>query len=142
MSFSIGIVGLPNVGKSTLFQAITKQKVKIADYPFTTIDPNKAVVAVPDKKLEKLAQIINPEKTTPAKIEIIDIAGLVEGAHQGKGLGNQFLEHIQNVDAIILVYLKEEDIKIVEYELKQKNINKPILYLKNMFDRFGAAKGI
>lgn len=133
MSFSIGIVGLPNVGKSTLFQAITKQKVKIANYPFTTIDPNKAIVAVPDKKLEQLCQIINPEKITPAKIEIIDIAGLVEGAHQGKGMGNEFLEHIRETDAIILVYLQEQEIKIVEHELEQKNINKPAIYLENRY---------
>jgi len=133
MSFSIGIVGLPNVGKSTLFQAITKKQVKIANYPFTTIDPNEAIVSVPDEKLEKISQIINPEKTTPAIIKIIDIAGLVEGAHQGKGLGNEFLEHIKETDAIILVYLQEQDIKIVEYELAQKNIQKPVLYLKNLF---------
>jgi len=134
MSFSIGIVGLPNVGKSTLFQAITKQKVKIANYPFTTIDPNKAIVAVPDAKLEQLNKLLRPEKITPAKIEIIDIAGLVEGAHQGKGMGNEFLEHIKNVEAIILVYLQEEEIKIVEYELLQKDIKKPVLYLKNLFN--------
>ncbi len=134
MSFSIGIVGLPNVGKSTLFQAITKKQVKIANYPFTTIDPNEATVAVPDEKLERLSRIINPEKTTPAIIKIIDIAGLVQGAHQGKGMGNEFLEHIKNVEAIILVYLQEEEIKIVEYELKQKNINKPVLCLKNLFE--------
>ncbi|MFH1392392.1 MAG: GTPase [bacterium] len=132
MSFSIGIVGLPNVGKSTLFQAITKQKVKIANYPFTTIDPNKAIVAVPDEKLIKLGKLINPEKITPAKIEIIDIAGLVEGAHQGKGMGNEFLEHIRETNAIILVYLKKPEIKIIKYELKQKNIQKPVLYLKNL----------
>lgn len=134
MSFSIGIVGLANVGKSTLFQAITKQKVKIANYPFTTIDPNKAIVAVPDTQLDQLNKLLKPEKITPAKIEIIDIAGLVEGSHQGKGLGNQFLEHIRNTDGIILVYLKEEEIKIVQHELAQKNIQKPTLYLQNLFE--------
>lgn len=132
MSFSIGIVGLPNVGKSTLFSKITKKQVKIADYPFTTIEPNTATVAVPDSKLIKLKKLIKPEKIKSATIKIIDIAGLVEGAHQGKGMGNEFLSHIQEVDAIILVYFEESEIKIIKHELAQKNIKKPILYIKNL----------
>ncbi len=103
MSFSVGIVGLPNVGKSTLFSALTKNKVDIADYPFTTIDPNMGVVAVPDKRLEKISEIVKPEKTTPTIIKFVDIAGLVKGAHKGEGLGNQFLSHIRECDAILEV---------------------------------------
>jgi len=93
MSFSVGIVGLPNVGKSTLFKALTKIKVDIAAYPFTTIHPNVGIVHVPDQRLEKIAEVIRPEKITPTIIEFIDIAGLVKGAHKGEGLGNQFLAH-------------------------------------------------
>jgi len=100
MSFSVGIVGLPNVGKSTLFKALTKQKVDIAPYPFTTIHPNVGIVIVPDERLEKIAEVVKPEKNTPTVIEFVDIAGLVKGAHKGEGLGNQFLAHIRNCDAI------------------------------------------
>jgi len=103
MSFSIGIVGLPNVGKSTLFKALTRQRVDIAPYPFTTINPNIGKVFVPYERLEKIAQIIKPEKITPTTIEFIDIAGLVKGAHKGEGLGNQFLAQIRNCDAIVEV---------------------------------------
>lgn len=103
MSFSVGIVGLPNVGKSTLFKALTKNKVDIAPYPFTTIHPNVGVVHVPDERLEKIAQIIKPEKITPTIIEFVDIAGLVKDAHKGEGLGNQFLAQIRNCDAILEV---------------------------------------
>jgi hypothetical protein len=103
MSFSVGIVGLPNVGKSTLFKALTRQRVDIAPYPFTTINPNIGKVFVPDERLEKIAQIIKPEKITPTTIEFIDIAGLVKGAHKGEGLGNQFLAQIRNCDAIVEV---------------------------------------
>jgi len=101
MSFSVGIVGLPNVGKSTLFKALTKQRVDIAPYPFTTINPNIGKVFVPDERLEKIAQIIKPEKITPTTIEFVDIAGLVKGAHKGEGLGNQFLAQIRNCEAIV-----------------------------------------
>jgi hypothetical protein len=103
MSFSVAIVGLPNTGKSTLFKALTKQPVNIAAYPFTTISPNVGVVLVPDERLEKISQVIKPEKVTPTVIEFVDIAGLVKGAHKGEGLGNQFLAQIRNCDAILEV---------------------------------------
>jgi ribosome-binding ATPase YchF (GTP1/OBG family) len=100
MGLSVGIVGLPNVGKSTLFQAITKKSVLIANYPFATIDPSVGVVAVPDERLDKLAAFSSSAKVVPAAIEFVDIAGLVKGASEGEGLGNQFLSHIREVDAI------------------------------------------
>lgn len=99
----IGIVGLPNVGKSTLFQALTKKQVDTSNYPFATIDPNVGVVAVPDPRLAKLAELSHSKKTIPASIEFVDIAGLVKGAHEGEGLGNKFLSHIREVDAIVEV---------------------------------------
>lgn len=103
MKLSIGIVGIPNVGKSTLFNLLTKQEVNIANYPFATIDPNVGVVAVPDERLEKLAQISKSRKTIPAVVEFYDIAGLVKGANKGEGLGNQFLSHIRETAAIVEV---------------------------------------
>jgi len=112
MSFSVGIVGLPNVGKSTLFKALTKIPVDIAAYPFTTIHPNVGVVTVPDERLARISEIIKPQKVTPTVIEFIDIAGLVKGAHKGEGLGNQFLAHIRNCDAISEVVRAFEDPKV------------------------------
>ncbi len=103
MSLSIGIVGLPNVGKSTLFNALTQAGATVAPYPFTTIEPNQGVVAVPDSRLDVLAGMVGPEQVTPAAVKFVDIAGLVRGAHQGEGLGNQFLGHIRGVDAVALV---------------------------------------
>ena len=103
MKLSIGIVGLPNVGKSTLFKAITKNEVTIANYPFATIDPNVGVVAVPDARLEKLTTLSKSKKTIPAVVEFYDIAGLVKGANAGEGLGNQFLSHIRETNAIVMV---------------------------------------
>ena len=103
MSLRVGIVGLPNVGKSTLFKAITNQEVNIANYPFATIDPNVGVVPVPDERLEKLNTLSRSKKKVPAVVEFYDIAGLVKGANQGEGLGNQFLSHIRECQAIVLV---------------------------------------
>ncbi|RLC63777.1 MAG: redox-regulated ATPase YchF, partial [Chloroflexi bacterium] len=97
MGLQVGIVGLPNVGKSTLFNALTQAGASVAAYPFTTIEPNRGVVAVPDPRLEALAEMVGPEQVTPATVEFVDIAGLVRGAHRGEGLGNQFLGHIRNV---------------------------------------------
>ncbi|MEZ4767024.1 MAG: redox-regulated ATPase YchF [Caldilineales bacterium] len=103
MSLQIGIIGLPNVGKSTLFNALTDAGAAVASYPFTTIDPNVGVAAVPDRRLDLLAALIRPEKVVPATVEFVDIAGLVAGASQGAGLGNQFLGHIRAVDAVAMV---------------------------------------
>lgn len=103
MSLKLGIVGLPNVGKSTLFNALTGANAMVADFPFTTIDPNVAQVAVPDERLLKLGEIFHPEKLTPTTIEFVDIAGLVKGASKGEGLGNRFLAYIREVDALVEV---------------------------------------
>lgn len=103
MGFNCGIVGLPNVGKSTIFNALTRGQAMAANYPFCTIDPNVGIVAVPDKRLETLTEIVPTKKVVPTSIEIVDIAGIVKGASQGEGLGNQFLSHIAEVDAIIEV---------------------------------------
>lgn len=113
LSTRMGIVGLPNVGKSTIFNALTGSGAAVANYPFTTIDPNVGVVDVPDPKLEALARITEPEKLTPATIEFIDIAGLVRGASRGEGLGNQFLAKVREVDAICHVLRCFEDPDVV-----------------------------
>jgi len=147
MSFSVGIVGLPNVGKSTLFKALTKKPVDIAAYPFTTIHPNVGVVHVPDERLEKITEVIKPEKMTPTVIEFIDIAGLVKGAHKGEGLGNQFLAQIRNCDAILEVARvfedpnienvlgeinPEKEIEIVKVELLMKDLET----IENLIQKF------
>lgn len=112
----LGIVGLPNVGKSTLFNAITNAGAQSANYPFCTIEPNVGVVAVPDSRLDKLAEMYDPEKYTPASIEFVDIAGLVKGASKGEGLGNKFLANIRECDAIVHVVRCFEDTDIVHVE--------------------------
>jgi ribosome-binding ATPase len=113
MKLNCGIVGLPNVGKSTIFQALTAAPAEAANYPFCTIEPNVGIVSVKDKRLEQIAQIVSPEKTIPAVVEIVDIAGLVKGASRGEGLGNQFLGNIKQVGAIIHVVRCFEDDDIV-----------------------------
>ena len=112
----MGIVGLPNVGKSTLFNAITKAGAECANYPFCTIEPNVGIVPVPDERLDKLAQMYNPQKVTHAVIEFVDIAGLVKGASKGEGLGNKFLSHIREVDSIVEVVRCFEDSNIVHVD--------------------------
>lgn len=116
MSLKAGIVGLPNVGKSTLFNAITKKNILAANYPFATIDPNVGVVIVPDERLDKLTEIYHPERTIPTAYEFTDIAGLVKGASVGEGLGNKFLSHIREVDAIVEVVRCFEDNNIIHVE--------------------------
>ena len=116
MSLSIGIVGLPNVGKSTLFTALTRKSGLAANYPFATIDPNVGIVDVPDARLQKLADIVHPGRIVPATVEFVDIAGLVKGANEGEGLGNQFLANIRQTDAIceVVRYFSDPDVVHVE----------------------------
>jgi GTP-binding protein YchF len=116
MGLAAGIVGLPNVGKSTIFNALTSGKAQAANYPFCTIDPNTGVVVVPDERLDKITKLIPTKKVVPAYIEIVDIAGLVKGASKGEGLGNQFLGHIKDVDAVIHVVRCFENADIVHVE--------------------------
>jgi len=113
MSLQCGIVGLPNVGKSTLFNALTKAGIAAENYPFCTIEPNTGVVEVPDPRLQQLAEIVHPERILPAIVEFVDIAGLVAGASQGEGLGNQFLAHIRETDAIVNVVRCFEDDNVI-----------------------------
>jgi len=152
MSLSVGIVGLPNAGKSTLFNALAARRLaETAPRPFTTIDPHEAVVAVPDERLDKLSEMIKPEETVPATVTFIDIAGLVKGAHKGEGLGNQFLAKIREVDAIIHVVREfadpqvvhvsgkidpKEDLEIVNLELELGGIvGKPMLVVHNVDEK-------
>lgn len=123
MSLKCGIVGLPNVGKSTLFNALTKAAIPAENYPFCTIEPNVGIVEVPDPRLEKLAAIANPQKIVPAVVEFVDIAGLVAGASKGEGLGNQFLAHIRETDAVVNVVRCFEDPNVVHVAGKVDPIN-------------------
>ena len=116
MSLTAGIVGLPNVGKSTLFNAITNQKILAENYPFATIEPNVGVVTVPDARMDKLNEMYEPNKFIPTAYEFTDIAGLVKGASQGEGLGNKFLSHIREVDAIVEVVRCFDDGKIIHVD--------------------------
>src|SRR6185295_16540096 len=116
MGFSCGIVGLPNVGKSTIFNALTSAKAEVANYPFCTINPNTGIVKVPDKRLGDICKYVNPKQVVPAAMTFVDIAGLVKGASKGEGLGNQFLAHIRETDAIAHVVRCFEDSNITHVE--------------------------
>ena len=147
----VGIVGLPNSGKSTLFNALLQRQIaEVAEYPFTTIEPNVGVVQVPDTRLQQVSKATGIEKIVPAAIEFIDIAGLVKGAHEGHGLGNQFLGHIRDVDAILHLVRTfrspnvqhsegspdpERDMKIIEEELAHAEIKKPTIYVLNVDEK-------
>jgi len=137
MSLTIGIVGLPNVGKSTLFKTLTKKEVLIANYPFATIDPNVGVVLVPDERVDKLAELSKSKKKIYATVDFVDIAGLVKGAAEGEGLGNKFLSHIREVDAVLYVLraFQKSDIVNTQNEvnpLKEKEILDVELILKDL----------
>lgn len=137
MALQCGIVGLPNVGKSTLFNALTSAKALAANYPFATKDPNVGVITVPDPRLDKLEELVNPQKVVPTTIEIVDIAGLIKGASQGEGLGNQFLANIREVDAIVHVVRCFEDDNVVHVDgsvdpVRDKEIIDTELILKDM----------
>jgi GTP-binding protein YchF len=137
MSLSIGIVGLPNVGKSTLFKTLTKKEILIANYPFATIDPNVGVVLVPDERVDKLAELSKSKKKIYATVDFVDIAGLVKGASEGEGLGNKFLSHIREVDAVLYVLraFKNSDIINTQQDinpLRDKEILDVELILKDL----------
>src|SRR3989344_3669904 len=145
MPLQVGIVGLPNVGKSTLFKALTKKQVDASNYPFCTINPNIGVVAVPDERLAKLAKVSASTKIVPTAIEFVDIAGLVAGAHQGEGLGNKFLANIRNTDAIIQVLRDFSDKNVthvqgrVDPEADKETINLELIFadLQTVDNRLG-----
>ncbi len=149
---SVGIVGLPNVGKSTLFNALTKRSVPAENYPFCTIDPSVGIVPVPDERLDTLSKLSKSKKTIPAIVEFVDIAGLVKGASTGEGLGNKFLSNIREVDAVIemvrtfedpdIIHVHEKvdplfDIEIINMELEVAGIKKPTLYVLNISEVSG-----
>lgn len=153
MALQCGIVGLPNVGKSTLFNALTSAKALAANYPFATKDPNLGIITVPDPRLDKLAELVNPEKILPTTVEIMDIAGLIKGASQGEGLGNQFLANIREVDAILHVVRCFDNDNVIHVDgsvdpVRDKEIIDTELILKDLetlekrLDKFKkAAKG-
>ena len=153
MKLSLGIVGLPNVGKSTLFKALTNIEVNIANYPFATIDPNVGIVPVPDERLDKLAEMSKSAKKIPAVVEFYDIAGLVKGANKGEGLGNQFLTHIRETNAIVevlrcfpsdeIIHVENSvdpirDMEIINAELALKDLE---TIEKNFSSKGGSASG-
>ena len=137
MALQAGIVGLPNVGKSTLFNALSNAKAQAANFPFCTIEPNVGVITVPDERLFELEKLVHPQKVVPATVEIVDIAGLVKGASKGEGLGNQFLGNIRNTDAIIHVLRCFDDDNVIHVDgsinpVRDKEIIDTELQLKDL----------
>jgi ribosome-binding ATPase YchF (GTP1/OBG family) len=156
MSFSLGIIGLPNVGKSTLFNVLSRAGANVSNYPFCTIEPNIGVVEVPDERLAQVQKIVGSKIALPTVIEFFDIAGLVKGAHKGEGLGNKFLSHIREVDALVHVVRcfpdpsiihvdgrldPKFDIEVINLELEMAEIKKPVLYVANT-DESGNAEQV